>query len=66
MTQYEVEIEPAGAIRFRSLNSRRFPLLRPGARVLLTFSPHDAVLLPPEGGGHPSPPTEHAPYYARS
>ncbi|MEK7396708.1 MAG: TOBE domain-containing protein, partial [Candidatus Poribacteria bacterium] len=45
LVQYEVEIASGLRIRVNSPNPRRLPLLQREGPVILTFSPHDAILL---------------------
>jgi len=47
LIQYEVEIASGGRVKVNAPNPRRNPILQRGESVLLTFSPHDAVLLHP-------------------
>lgn len=49
LIQYEVEIASGGRIKVNGANPRGNPILQKGESVLLTFSPHDAVLLRPSG-----------------
>lgn len=45
LIQYEVETSTGHRIRVNTSNPRRIPVLQSGEQVVLTFSPHDAVLL---------------------
>jgi ABC-type Fe3+/spermidine/putrescine transport system ATPase subunit len=45
LVQYEVETSSGQRVKVNSANPRRAPLLQEGEPVVLTFSPHDAVLL---------------------
>jgi len=47
LIQYEVETSAGHLIRVNVANPRRIPVLQSGEQVVLTFSPHDAVLLHP-------------------
>ena len=52
LVQYEVETISGHRIRVNSANPRRTQLFQKGESVILTFSPHDAVLLHPDMENH--------------